>query len=88
MSDFDRDCNAVLRAAYQISGFTGSSVSLEQIINVTSIEMEELRKIVSALRGRELVKESAEHGVELTPEGLTYAAGLPPISEPPLFQDI
>ncbi len=71
-------------------GFTRARVLLEQIINVTPMGTEELRADcgVRSWIAEWCVTATDADGVELTGEGLEYARRLPPISEPPLFQDI
>ena len=49
----------------------------------------ELTRIVDALRSIGLAAQDGDgEGVTLTPKGIEQAAALPPIAEPPMFQDI
>jgi len=89
MANLQADCDKVIRAAYQISGCTGAPVSLDQIRDIVPLPADDLRKILLALQSRGLIPANlAPDSVALTPAGLQYAAALPPISEPPLFEDI
>jgi hypothetical protein len=86
---FDETCNAIVRAAYQISGLTGARVSYEQLNAVVPLTREDLGQVVLALQARELTSQKAnDQFMDLTAKGLSYAAQLPPVSEPPMFQDI
>lgn len=89
MSEFDRSCDAVVRAAYQISGLTGSRVPYDQINKVVPMSAAELQQVILALQARGLVPGGTDYeSVTLTPQGLKHAATLAPVSEPPLFSDI
>ncbi len=89
MTDLDPICRNVLRAAYQISGFTESPVSFDQIANVSPISEEKFGEVIAALRMRGLVQvDESSRALALTQEGIALAATLPPVSEPPLFEDI
>jgi hypothetical protein len=89
MTELDEISNSIVRAAYQISGLTGTPVSYDQLNAAVPLSEEDLRHVIRALRARGLVPQSAgDQSIELTPEGIAYAAALPPVSEPPIFQDI
>lgn len=89
MAEFDQTCDCVLRAALQVSGLTGSAVSYEQVNDVVPLSRDEFEQVILALRTRGMVpQEPGPECIALTATGIKYASGLPPIPEPPLFQDI
>ena len=46
MELFDQTCDMVLRAAYQVSGFTGGPVNFEQIAEVVPVPPEQLQALL------------------------------------------
>lgn len=85
----DSVCEHVLRAAYQISGLTGSAVSVEQVSRALPVGTGDVRDAIETLQSQSLLKPDAVgETIALTSAGIDAARRLPPVSEPPMFQDI
>jgi hypothetical protein len=85
----DPVCQQVLRAAYQISGLTGGAVAVEQVSRAVPVSPDQLRESIGTLKLQGLASpELGGEAVALTIAGIEAARRLPPVSEPPMFQDI
>ncbi len=89
MTDANEISPSVLRAIYQISGFTPAPVTVAQITDVIPLPADQFGPILQHLESQGWIRtDAASESLQLTPQGIQQASTIPPVAEPPLFQDI